>query len=47
MAAVDRVECLSNEGEQPELVFVYQEGEFDVMRRDIFTTLKEMGNHGD
>lgn len=43
--AVDQVECLSNEGEQPELVFVYQSGEFDVFRRDVFATIREMASH--
>ena len=46
MATVDRVECLSNEGEQPELVFVHEDGRLDVLRQDIFTTIKEMVSHG-
>jgi len=47
MTAVDRVECLLNEGEQPKLVFSYQGGKLDVLRHDIYTTIKEMASHGD
>lgn len=47
MAAVDRLECLSNEGEQPELVFVCEGDRLEVSRQDIFITIKEMASHGD
>lgn len=47
MVAVDRVKCLSNEGEQPKLVFAYQGGKLDVLREDVFNRIKEMASHAD
>lgn len=47
MVAVDRVKCLSNEGEQPELVFACQGGRLDVLREDVFKRIKEMASHAD
>lgn len=47
MVAVDRVKCLSSEGEQPKLVFAYQGGKLDVLREDVFKRIKEMASHAE
>lgn len=47
MVAVDRVECLANEGEQPELVFVHERGRLEVSWEEMFMTINEMVSHGD
>lgn len=45
LGAVDGVKCLSNEGEQPELIFAYQDGKLDVLRQEQFNRIKEMARH--
>lgn len=45
MATVDRVKCLLNEGEQPELVFACQGGKLEVAREDVFKRIKEVASH--
>ena len=46
LGAVDGVKCLSNEGEQPELIFAYQGGKLEVSSQELFNTIKEMASHG-